>query len=112
VTLIGDPGETVTDAGDTVTPLDNAAGFTFTVPVNPPWAATLICTGWFEPWLRVKLAGEAESVKLGTGGGDDPLPPPPLLGPFPPLAQPIVTAQNALNAAETIGRYSTDRFMV
>ena len=52
-------------ANDAVTPLGNAEVDKVTDPANPPEGTTLIVLLPLFPWVTVKLAGEAESEKLG-----------------------------------------------
>ena len=54
-----------------VTPDGRPEADKFTLPVNPPEGVTVIVLFPLFPWVTVRLAGEADSVKLafGAGGG-------------------------------------------
>jgi hypothetical protein len=48
-----------------LTPLGKPDAVKTTVPLNPFWELIVIVVELTEPWRKVKLAGDAESVKLG-----------------------------------------------
>lgn len=50
-----------------VTPAGNPDADKFTLPVNPPEGVTVIMLLPLSPWVTLKLAGEAESVKFPSG---------------------------------------------
>jgi hypothetical protein len=50
-----------------VTPAGNPEADKVTAPVNPPEGVSVIVLDPLVPWVTVKLAGEAERVKLGAG---------------------------------------------
>ena len=52
-----------------VTPEGRPDADNFTLPVNPPEGATVIVLFPLLPWVTVRLAGEADSAKLGLGAG-------------------------------------------
>ena len=52
-----------------VTPEGRPEADKFTLPVNPPERVTVIVLFPLLPWVTVRLAGEADSVKLGLGAG-------------------------------------------
>lgn len=52
-----------------VTPEGRPEADKFTLPVNPPEGVTVIVLFPLFPWVAVRLAGEADSVKLGLGAG-------------------------------------------
>ena len=52
-----------------VTPEGRPETDRFTLPVNPPEGVTVIVLFPLFPWVTVRLAGEADSVKLGLGAG-------------------------------------------
>ena len=52
-----------------VTPEGRPEADKFTLLVNPPEGVTVIVLFPLLPWVTVRLAGEADSVKLGLGAG-------------------------------------------
>ena len=52
-----------------VTPEGRPDADKLTLPVNPPEGVTVIVLFPLLPWVTVRLAGEADSVKLGLGAG-------------------------------------------
>ena|SRR5882672_4515218 len=54
-----------------VTPAGNPDADKLTLPVNPPDGVTVIVLLPLSPWAKLKLAGEADSVKfpIGEAGG-------------------------------------------
>lgn len=52
-----------------VTPEGRPEADKFTLPVNPPEGVTVIVLFPLLPCVTVRLAGEADSVKLGLGAG-------------------------------------------
>ncbi len=59
----------VAGLNDAVTPLGNPEAERLTLPVKPLTGLTVIVLFPLLPWVIVKLDGEADSVKFGTGAG-------------------------------------------
>ena len=89
--VAGDPADTVIEDGVTEMPDGSDAGLKVTVPVKPPDAVRLICTGWLAPCLEsVTPLGEIDRAKLGLGCAG--VTPAPLLDWLDPPPQPVSTA--------------------
>ena len=86
INVAGAPSATERELGEAATPLGSVGIVTDTDPAKPFCPATDTCTALpAPPGASVTLAGDNDNVKLGTGGGLVPPPPPfPPPLPFPP----------------------------